>query len=774
MGFDAHSISSLGLSTALTFEGMNKPDMSLSDYFAALLNILETQDFDSIPLVDQYGGEIKKIAMRVLDSQVRSVKILELDEVALIPQSSSVIHCIFEVLSNPDNIVFLTDEYGVIHDVVTIGMLTNPVIEEYLILLDHRLSQVNSKLKNTEFALKISEGLSQLHSLSYSVSGDRKFTDPRLSKIRDIISVLRPIIKQKSLETVWNTTDYSVTPKIQHFDKDTAGFFAIHPFGAISEDKLNPQVEDIAFEAFSRANDWTSLLYKTDIGYKQVLRFESTTSSKIIRKDCTAIHHGVSYRNLLRKMSLDLHEPISVEFDDSKYPGIITLRDLVYSDSTKLRIMKASIEMETAIRDRATMVVIDQDRLYSNWGKGTGGYSPCRSPLRALVSFLVEHGYLSEAEAEEIDQLISSRNDYAHIRVLSNRETRNDIHLVESYFDFLFSGEDYIHNLCLKLSGSYQKGFSDAIQSIDSYYSEIKNVNPHFEEIKKAVNKFKLRQGSIVVEINKIYNMERFSSIKGVLDELVKPYNLILELNNLTSNSKSESQMEKDIEIAKKVRTRLLKHFKSDIKNRVLKIFNNNEGRLELEEYTDFVRDEFDKVLVYLSRNDLSEIFEWKAVKKYHQKDCIYLLECLKIPYHKSTCEGLKFVVHGENRVDELLNPVTAASQRYDISTLSSKKGNLKEIIKEAIIEEFSLHNNVEVEIDMVDYKLRVRQLVNKILFDEPKLTKSEFAEILGEPRVKSYTSNSCIAIIEALGIDYELSKNSEQIIFSSIITGEE
>ena len=48
------------------------------------------------------------------------------------------------------------------------------------------------------------------------------------------------------------------------------------------------------------------------------------------------------------------------------------------------------------------------------------------------------------------------------------------------------------------------------------------------------MNKFKLQQGSIIVEINKVYNMERFSSIKVVLDELVKPYNLILELNNLT------------------------------------------------------------------------------------------------------------------------------------------------------------------------------------------------------------------------------------------------
>ena len=61
---------------------------------------------------------------------------------------------------------------------------------------------------------------------------------------------------------------------------------------------------------------------------------------------------------------------------------------------------------------------------------------------------------------------------------------------------------------------------------------------------------------------------------------------------------------------------------------------------------------------------------------------------------------------------------MTSASQRYDISTLSSKKGNQKEIIKEAIIEEFYII--VEVEIDMVDYKLRVRQLVNTILLMSP------------------------------------------------------
>ena len=80
-------------------------------------------------------------------------------------------------------------------------MLTNPVIGEYLILLDHRLSQVNSELKITEFALKISEGLSQLDSLSYSASEDRKFTESRLSIIQDILSVLQPMIKEKNLET---------------------------------------------------------------------------------------------------------------------------------------------------------------------------------------------------------------------------------------------------------------------------------------------------------------------------------------------------------------------------------------------------------------------------------------------------------------------------------------------------------------------------------------------------------------------------------------------
>ena len=97
-----------------------------------------------IPLVDCYEGPITSIGRRRLhDGDVQDVFILTPNEVSTMPQTSSVIQCIFEVLSNEHHIVFLTDEEDQIQDVVTIGMLSSPIIQEYLTLLVSKLSSEN-------------------------------------------------------------------------------------------------------------------------------------------------------------------------------------------------------------------------------------------------------------------------------------------------------------------------------------------------------------------------------------------------------------------------------------------------------------------------------------------------------------------------------------------------------------------------------------------------------------------------------------------------------
>ncbi len=118
-GFSAYHISSRGLK------------------LKALLNVLTK----ILILVESYGGPITAIGRRRLhDGDIDDVFILSTEEVSKLPQTAPVIRCIFEVLSNEHHIVFLTDEDDVITDVVTISMLTSPLIQEYLTLLISKLT----------------------------------------------------------------------------------------------------------------------------------------------------------------------------------------------------------------------------------------------------------------------------------------------------------------------------------------------------------------------------------------------------------------------------------------------------------------------------------------------------------------------------------------------------------------------------------------------------------------------------------------------------------
>ena len=110
-GFSAYHISSRGLKYALAYSAFDAGEIVEADYKNALLNILTAQDFDSIPLVETYGGPITAIGRRRLhDGDLDDVFILSTEEVSKLPQTASVIRCIFEVLSNEHHIVFLTDE----------------------------------------------------------------------------------------------------------------------------------------------------------------------------------------------------------------------------------------------------------------------------------------------------------------------------------------------------------------------------------------------------------------------------------------------------------------------------------------------------------------------------------------------------------------------------------------------------------------------------------------------------------------------------------------
>ena len=278
-GFSAYHISSRGLKYALAFSAFEDDEIKEEEYKKALLNVLTAQEFDSIPLVESYGGPITAIGRRRLhDGDLDDVFILSTEEVSKLPQKASVIRCIFEVLSNEHHIVFLTDEEDQIQDVVTIGMLSSPIIQEYLTLLVSKLSSENwdfneKYLKSSftptyDFPKIIHQELKKLGTLVDDPDGAIP-TDFDVSKqIVHILSLLQPLKHwergQESDSLL--STDFPLTIATPDYIPGTAGYFAQHLFGAVMENTEEEVVQDLAFRLFSEANNWDYLALQTPNG----------------------------------------------------------------------------------------------------------------------------------------------------------------------------------------------------------------------------------------------------------------------------------------------------------------------------------------------------------------------------------------------------------------------------------------------------------------------------------------------------------------------------
>ena len=331
--FSAYHISSRGLKYALAFSTFETEEVEESDYKKALLNVLTAQDFDSIPLVECYGGPITAIGRRRLhDGDLDDVFILSTEEVSKLPQTASVIRCIFEVLSNEHHIVFLTDEEDQIQDVVTIGMLSSPIIQEYLTLLVSKLSSENwdfneKYLKSSftptyDFPKTIHQELKKLGTLVDDPDAAIP-TDFDVSKqIVHILSLLQPLKHWEGGQEsdLLLSTDFPLAIATPDYRPGTAGYFAQHPFGAVKEDGR----EDLAFRLFTEANNWDRLLLLSENGKKYTHIIEQGgTDVELDKLEIVDFVDENQHMDELVHLFDETQRPICVKFLNSKYPGII-------------------------------------------------------------------------------------------------------------------------------------------------------------------------------------------------------------------------------------------------------------------------------------------------------------------------------------------------------------------------------------------------------------------------------------------------------------------
>ena len=452
-GFSAYHISSRGLKYALAYSAFEGGEIEEADYKKALLNILTAQDFDSIPLVETYGGPITAIGRRRLhDGDLDDVFILSTEEVSKLPQTAPVIRCIFEVLSNEHHIVFLTNEDNLITDVVTISMLTSPLIQEYLTLLISKLTSegwdFNEQHLNSAFAptydypKTIHEELKKLGELVDHPKGVIPSDFDVSKQIVHILSLLQPLkLWEGGQESkALTSTDYPLKIVTPDYKPGTAGYFAQHPFGAVKEDGN----EELAFRLFSEANNWDRLLLlSADEKYTHLLEQDKTHKSVKKIEILEFVWENTGMEDIVQ-IFRDDDRPICVNFVGSKYPGIITPQDVVFSENTKMKMMSSFVEFERHTRDTYMHYIGESGNDFSQryWlslddkQKGPVWREGLKDVYRSLWHHLPEEMRLIKPNVME-NVVISLRNSMAHVDFQLTPEEEIDSSKLDEYLLYL-------------------------------------------------------------------------------------------------------------------------------------------------------------------------------------------------------------------------------------------------------------------------------------------------------------------------------------------------
>ena len=483
-GFSAYHISSRGLKYALAHSAFGQGEVEEADYKKALLNVLTAQGFDSIPLVESYGGPITAIGRRRLhDGDLDDVFILSTEEVSKLPQTAPVIRCIFEVLSNEHHIVFLTDENDLITDVVTISMLTSPLIQEYLTLLISKLTSegwnfneqhLNSAFVPTyDYPKIIHEELKKLGDLVDDSEGVLPSDFDVSKQIVHILSLLQPLkVWSRSQESqALTSTDYPLKTVTPDYKPGTAGYFAQHPFGAVREDGN----EELAFRLFSEANNWDRVLLHSKNGQNSYVMGIDGTSQELNKFE--VVNSVVEDRTMQELVQLvgTGEQPILVKFRNSKYPGIITPQDIIYSEFNKNGMLSSLLNLEICVRDSLLHLLSDEDIASSNTDYFVRSGPVWKGQITTVYARLLSKSPEDTLpfDNKQFHRIMRLRNSMAHNDFSLTANDEADPKKTREYLEFLQHDASKIQR------------FVDDYQNIGVRYSEFSKIfTQEFNELK--------------------------------------------------------------------------------------------------------------------------------------------------------------------------------------------------------------------------------------------------------------------------------------------------
>ena len=267
------------------------------------------------------------------------------------------------------------------------------------------------------------------------------------------------------------STDYPLKTVTPDYKPGTAGYFAQHPFGAVREDGN----EELAFRLFSEANNWDRVLLHSKNGQNSYVMGIDGTSQKINKFE--VVNSVVEDRTMQELVQLvgTGEQPILVKFRNSKYPGIITPQDIIYSEFNKNGMLSSLLNLEICVRDSLLHLLSDEDIASSNTDYFVRSGPVWKGQITTVYARLLSKSPEDTLpfDNKQFHRIMRLRNSMAHNDFSLTANDEADPKKTREYLEFLQHDASKIQR------------FVDDYQNIGVRYSEFSKIfTQEFNELK--------------------------------------------------------------------------------------------------------------------------------------------------------------------------------------------------------------------------------------------------------------------------------------------------
>ena len=373
----------------------------------AIKNVLKAQSFDSIPLRN-IEGDVRRIARRRLHKGdlEEHIFILNVDECASTRKNSSILSALFDILSNEHHILLVVDEKNQLEGLVTLNLIAQPVVLDYLRLKFAQLEESGWQW-NREFLGEVTcnhltyakEVYDSIVLLAEMVDDNKPLPDD-IEFSKQIVRILLLLQPLKNIKNEFGGERFWLEPKIHTHPDDTALSLMTKPAAALIEG--DEEVMRTVFRIFAQENDWDYLVVrdKKDEPKKLLSIEDQELMSYQNIKRVKPLTHRL---NMIQSLIDRDFSPLFCIDEETEELGIISIEELLLDDGFIPKILERISKVEENTRLRSFL----EGNLYIREGK----YGALLVAKANWVNIIAKQ---PEEIREPLDSLREWRNLLAH------------------------------------------------------------------------------------------------------------------------------------------------------------------------------------------------------------------------------------------------------------------------------------------------------------------------------------------------------------------------